>query len=218
MPIQQSELETFFMESVTQALNMDEEIIQNTISALVKHGIDVVLVGNRSQALDILKNLIPEHVDVMTGSSTTLEQIGFINYLMTEQHNWNNLRSEILAQKDIIKYRALKRKALLANYFVASINAITANGELVAVDGGGSRVGAFPFAAEKLILVSGTNKIVPTLNDAFRRIREYVYPLENNRTLSNYNFSSSIGKWVIIENENVKGRITLILVKEELGF
>ena len=218
MPIQQSELETFFMESVTQALNMDEEIIQNTISALVKHGIDVVLVDDRSQALDILKNLIPEHVDVMTGSSTTLEQIGFINYLMTEQHNWNNLRSEILAQKDINKYRALKRKALLANYFVASINEITAIGELVAVDGGGSRVGAFPFAAEKLILVSGTNKIVPTLNDAFRRIREYVYPLENNRTLSTYNFSSSIGKWVIIENENVKGRITLILVKEELGF
>ena len=207
-----------FMSSIEQTLSLDENIIQQTIDALVRNGIDVIFVDSQEDAMTTLKNLIPEDVDVMTGSSTTLDQIGFINYLQTQQHHWHYLKPEILAEKDINKYRDLKRKALLANYFVASINAITENGELVAADGGGSRVGAYPFAAEKLILVSGTNKIVPTLSDAFRRIREYVYPLENERTQLLYNFKTAIAKWVIIEKENVKGRITLILVDEKLGF
>ena len=112
----------------------------------------------------------------------------------------------------------MRRKSVTAQYFLASVNAITENGELVAVDGSGSRVGAYPFGAEKIILVSGINKIVPTLNDAFERIKNVVLPLESERAMKRYGRPARFGKWVIIERENIKDRITLILVNDELGF
>jgi hypothetical protein len=77
--------------------------------------------------------------------------------------------------------------------FLGSVNAITQAGELVACDASGSRVGAYPFAAKKLVLVAGIQKIVPTLEDAIKRIREYVYPLEDKRAMKAYGMHSSQG-------------------------
>jgi hypothetical protein len=82
----------------------------------------------------------------------------------------------------------------------------------------GSRVGAWPFGAGHLILVCGINKIVPTLGDALQRIREYAYPLEDARARRAYGTPSQIGKCVILANEKVEGRVTLILISESLGY
>ena len=41
---------------------------------------------------------------------------------------------------------------------------------------------AWPYAAKNLLLVSGTNKIVPTLEDALQRIKKYTFPIENLRS------------------------------------
>jgi hypothetical protein len=113
----------------------------------------------------------------------------------------------------------LRRKSLTdADYFLASINAITEDGRLIAVDATGSRVGAFPFAAKKIILVAGEQKIVTDLEAGMKRIKEYVFPLENERMKKSYGMGSTFGKWVIIEREFIPQRITLILVKEKLGF
>ena len=82
----------------------------------------------------------------------------------------------------------------------------------------GSRVGAYPFTAKKLLLVAGVQKIVPTLNDAIKRIREYVLIRESERMQAVNGISSALGKWVILEHEFSPERTTLILVKEALGF
>jgi hypothetical protein len=51
-----------------------------------------------------------------------------------------------------------------------------------------------------------------------KRIKEYVYPLEDERAKRVYGMSSTMGKWVILEREIIPNRTTLILVKERLGF
>jgi hypothetical protein len=79
-------------------------------------------------------------------------------------------------------------------------------------------VGAWPFAAGHLILVVGINKIVPTLEDALDRIRTCAFPLENARAKKAYGTPSVIGKCVILAHEKNEGRITLVLVKEALGY
>ncbi len=53
---------------------------------------------------------------------------------------------------------------------------------LVSCDAAGSRVGVWPFAAKNLLRVSGVNKILPTLQDALQRIREYVCLLKDLRS------------------------------------
>jgi len=139
--------------------------------------------------------------------------------LKSGNHKWKNLHEDILKEKDYGKQSDLRRKALTkTDYFLSSVNAITEDGKLVAVDASGSRVGALPFAAKKVLIVAGANKIVPNLEEAFNRIRNYVINLENERAMKVYGMKSGFGKWVIIEKESIPNRIKLILVKEPLGF
>ena len=192
--------------------------LSKTKAALESHGFNVIILDTKEQAFQLMKDTIPAGVEVMTGSSTTLQEIGFMDYYISNQHPWKNLGTPIFKEQDKVKQALMRRQSLTAQYFTASVNAITEDGQLVAVDGSGSRVGAYPFAAEKLILVSGVNKIVPTLNDAFDRIRNVVYPLEDARAMARYGGHARFAKWLIIEREGIKDRITLILVKEHLGF
>ena len=197
----------------------NNETIEKTIGALKNHGIDVIFVENKEQALkEILKN-VPEGSKIMNGSSTTLIQIGFSEMLKSGDHKWKNLHEDILKEPDYGKQSDLRRKALTeTDYFLSSVNAITQDGKLVAVDFSGSRVGALPFAAKNALIVAGANKIVSDLEEAFARIKNYVINLENERAMKVYGMKSGFGKWVIIEKEAVPNRIKLILVKEALGF
>ncbi|MFA6081226.1 MAG: lactate utilization protein [Patescibacteria group bacterium] len=197
----------------------NNKIIEKTIVALKNHGIDVVLVDTKKQALEeILKN-VPAGSKVMNGSSTTLIQIGFSEMLKSGKHKWINLHEEILKESDHGKQSDLRRKSITeADYFLSSVNAITEDGQLMAVDASGSRVGALPFAAKKVLIVAGANKIVPNIKGAFDRIQNYVINLENERAMKAYGMRSSLNKWIIIEKESTPNRIKLILVKEVLGF
>ena len=195
----------------------DEEVA-NTILALQQRGIKVIHVKNGQNALDTLKTIIPQDAEVMDGASVTLVEIGYREFLDSGRSGWKSLRAAVYAENDYTKRRELRRKSMTAQYFISGVNAIAQTGELVACDTGGSRVGAWHFAARRLILVCGINKIVPTLDYALSRVREYAYPLENIRANRKYGESSQLGKWVILAHEAEEGRITVVLVDEPLGY
>ncbi len=195
-----------------------DDVIKKTIKNLQSRGITVFFVKTKKDALEKVKSMIPDGMTVMNGSSTTLEEIGFVDYLK-EGQSWGNLHIPALMEKNEKNKIRLMRESLLADYFLGSVNAIAETGELVATDASGSRVGAYPYSAGKLILVSGVNKIEPTLDIAMKRIREYVLPLESVRVKEVYGMESSFfGKTVIIHREIIPERINLILVKEKLGY
>jgi L-lactate utilization protein LutB len=195
-----------------------EEEVAETAIAVGERGIRVIRARDRKEALDTLTRLIPRGSEVMNGSSTTLIEIGYEALLKSGKAGWTDLHDRITAENDEKKRAELRRRSVTADYFVSSANAISRTGEIVACDMSGSRIGAWPFGAGHLILVCGINKIVPTLEDALRRIREYAYPLENARARKAYGIPSQIGKCVILANEKVEGRITLILITESLGY
>jgi hypothetical protein len=66
--------------------------------------------------------------------------------------------------------------------------------------------------------VVGTQKIVPDLDTALQRIQEYTLPLEDQRAQETYGMHSFISKLLIVNREVMPGRITMILVKKNLGF
>lgn len=195
-----------------------DEIIMKTVEAVRSRGIDVIIVTSGKEAFERIKKMIPNNAEISNGSSTTLKEIGFVECLKEGKHKWKDLHETVLKEHDAEKQADLRRKMVTAQYFLGSVNAIAETGELVACDATGSRVSAYPFAAKRLILVAGAQKIVPTLMDAMTRVREYVYPLEDKRMQEMYGAHSAFGKWVIIEKELNRGRITLFLVKERLGF
>lgn len=57
-----------------------------------------------------------------------------------------------------------------------------------------------------------------TLEAGLRRIREYCLPLESERTQQIYGQASAINKLLIVAGEAFPGRITVVLVKQPLGF
>ena len=191
-----------------------EQNISETIKAIETRGVIVLRVQDGVHALSTLKEIIPPGAEVMSGSSTTLIEIGFQQLIESGEHEWNDLHKVVISENNVQKRNEIRRKSVIADYFLSGVNAIAASGELVSCDASGSRVGAWPFAAKNLVLVSGVNKIVPTL----QRIREYAYPLEDVRSRKVNGFPSQIGKCVILAGERQKGRINLILINERLGY
>jgi L-lactate utilization protein LutB len=194
------------------------EVVETTVREIEKRGIHVIISPNGDDALEKLKKRIPAGAEVMNGSSTTLIEIGYEEYISRGASGWNLMHHRITAENDDRKRAELRRKSVTADYFISGANAIAQSGEILACDASGSRVGAWPFAAGHLILVVGINKIVPTLEDGLNRIRNYAYRLENARAMKAYGTPSAIGKCVILAHEKNEGRITLILVKESLGY
>ncbi len=76
-----------------------DETIKKTIASLESRGIKAMVVNNRAEALEQIKLLIPKGASVMNGSSRTLEEIGFIDFLKSGRHGWQNLHEEILEEK-----------------------------------------------------------------------------------------------------------------------
>ena len=197
------------------------ERIQRTVEAVNARGIHAELVETKEAALERLKALIPPGCVVMTGGSVTLQQIGFESTLISGDHPWRNFKADLLAEKDPVKQSAMRRQGALAEYYLGSVNALAETGELVFASGSGSQLPAYAYTSRNLIWVAGTQKIAPTLEDATRRVREYVLPLEDQRQKSLGNQAGSrINRILIIEGEPVylRRNLTLILVNQVLGF
>jgi L-lactate utilization protein LutB len=195
-----------------------EETVTETAENLRANGFDVVVVDSADEALEAVESRIPADVSVMNGHSTTLEEIGFVDYLSEGDHEWESLPDEIWSIDDDAERQAARRQSQTADYFLGGINAIAQTGELVAADLSGSRIGAYPFAASNVVIVSGVNKIVPTLDDALDRLEAVAYPLENERAKEAYGVESAIAKQLIFRQEPEEGRTTVVLVHEQLGY
>lgn len=63
------------------------ETIARTMEPLKERGVLPELVETRVDALDRNKALIPAGASVMNGSSRTLEEIGFVDYLKSGEHS-----------------------------------------------------------------------------------------------------------------------------------
>ena len=197
-----------------------QEHIQRTVEAVSARGIPAELVQTREQALARLQELIPAGAVVMTGGSVTLNQIGLDALLISGQHPWRNFKADLLAEKDPARQAALRLQGTMAEYFLGSVNALAETGELVFASATGSQLPAYAFTSRNVIWVAGAQKIAPTLDDALRRVREYVLPLEDQRQkkLGNKN-GSFIGRILIIEREPpyLRRNLRLILVNQILG-
>ncbi len=192
--------------------------IDATVAAMKARGFSIIVIDTKAEAVKTLKEVIPAGVELMTGSSTSLYQVGFMEYYLSGKTPWKCLGPIVFNEKDMAKQLELRRKSDAADFFIASVNAIAETGELVACDRSGSRVSAYPFAAGKVVLIAGVQKICKNLAEAMQRVREYVLPLEDERARKAYGRGSAIGKWVIVENEFIPGRITVVLCKEPVGF
>jgi hypothetical protein len=113
--------------------------------------------------------------------------------------------------------REIRKLIGAPDFMLGSVNAITEEGVLVAASASAMQIGPYASTAGKVILVVGSQKIVPDLETALRRIREYVLPWEDAQVRQVMSSGSFIGKTLIVEREWVSGRMTVILVRQPVG-
>lgn len=191
-----------------------------TVAELEAKGIETYIVSNAREALVKIKKLIPKNASVMNGSSKTLEEIGFVDYLKSGRHGWNNLHEAIVNESDPKEKSRLRKEAVLADYYLGSVHALTENGDFIVASNTGSQLAHIVYTSPNLIFVVGAQKIVGDLEGAKRRLDEYVVPLEDENMNQKYGMGTKLNKIVIFrgESEFTGRKIRMILVREKLGF
>ena len=195
----------------------DDTAIQRTIESLKAGNMEAMVVNSGAEALTKLKELLPDGAEIYNNTSETLDSIGFSEFVH-ENPKYRNLHDDLLAESDPGRQRDIRRRATLADYFIGSVQSIAETGEVVVASGSGSQIAAYVFNAGHVIWVAGTQKICASLDRAVARARGYTVERHDKWLVDQGRNPAAIGKLMICEREAVAGRITVILIKESLGW
>jgi len=207
-----------------------QEKIGELIRNWQKRNIDGIYCENKDQAHNSILELIPENASVGFCGSQTLEQLEIIEMLETRGNKVFNQYDPNLSRNESMVTRKLGTQA---DFYLASANAISLQGELVFFSAYGHRIAGIA-DAKQLILICGLNKITPNLEEAIKRVRKYVAPLNckrlrwdtpcledgvcRNSECLTPEFNRMCCQILILESEVALGRMTVVMVGEELGF
>ena len=176
----------------------------------------------KAKMLELIGN---EKKTVGYGGSMTLDENGFKDSVTAAGH-------ELIVRENYKtpeEEKELKSKLTNADFFLMSTNAITLDGELVNIDGRGNRVSYLIYGPDNVIVIAGMNKVVSTVEDGYRRIRNIATPPNCNR-LDCKTPCATTGKcgecftdsicceFVTTRMSRVPNRIKVILVGETLGY
>jgi hypothetical protein len=191
--------------------------MDKAVKALKEHGFKVKVVDKLSEVKKLVASLIPEGSEVFTATSRTLEKSG-LDKELNESGKYISLRDKFMklyGQPD--KAVEMKRIGSGADYAVGSVHAVIQDGQVVVASASGSQLPNYAYGASNVIWVVGSQKIVKDLNEGLERIEDYSFHLEDERARATYGSGSSINKLLIYRKETT-GRVTIILVKEPVGF
>jgi len=202
-----------------------EKRIKETLRAINKNNMEGVYAGDRREALNEILKRIPPNATVTHGGSYTLQEIGITDILRNGEYRY--LRREVPANER--EDRDVQIKGFSSDVYLTSVNAITTAGELIALDGIGNRVSSLFFGPRKVVVVAGKNKIVNSLDDGIRRLKEYAAPVHAKRRGWDLPCTKTgtcvecrdpkriCNKLAVLQYERDRERTTVILVGEDLG-
>ena len=122
-----------------------------------------------------------------------------------------------------------RRQGLTADLFITGTNALTETGQLVNLDMQGNRVASLTFGPRNVIVLVSASKVVPDLEEAMLRIKNYAAPinaarLDKKTPCVKTAFCEECkspdricNTWTITEKSFPKGRVKIVLIKESLG-
>ncbi|MBC7876281.1 MAG: LUD domain-containing protein [Anaerolineales bacterium] len=191
--------------------------IERTSKALEANGIKTLIAENAAEAKRLFFELVPEGAEVFLGSSVTLEKLG-ITEEIDKSGRFDALRPKMFAMNRETQGREIRKMMGAPDYAAGSVQAVTEDGHVLIASNTGSQLGPYASSAGKVIWVVGSQKIVKDLNEGFRRLEDHVLSLEEQHMQELYKVSTAISKVLIVNRELRPNRITMIIVKEEIGF
>jgi hypothetical protein len=194
-----------------------DEQIERTVQALRENGIETLVAENADDARKLFFERIPDGAEVFLGASVTLEALG-IKDEIDASGRYNALRPKMRAMDRATQGREIRKLGSGPDFAAGSVQAVTEAGQVLIASNTGSQLGPYAFGAGKVVWVVGAQKLVKNLEEGMRRIEEYIIPREEVHMQQLYNAHTYPSKVLIVNREIKPGRITMIIVREELGF
>jgi hypothetical protein len=185
-------------------------------AALESHNIEAVVVETAAEARQAVLDRLTDGAEVHWGKSKTLEDLGLVKEL-TESGRWDAIRPRYLAMDRATQAREIRKLISAPDFILGSVAAVTVDGALVAASATGSQLAGYASGAGRLILVVGSQKIVPDLDAALARIHDVVFPWEDARVFEQLGAHTQLQRVLILYGEWTTGRTTVILVREPVG-
>ncbi|MCL5024049.1 MAG: lactate utilization protein [Nitrospirae bacterium] len=162
------------------------------------------------------------------GSITLREGMGIVEEI---RNKGNKVYDHWEADDEPVRRLELKRKHRGVDVFLSGINAITIDGILVNLDGGGNRVAGLCSGPPKVIAVTGLNKLVDSLDEAIERTRNKAAVLNAIRRkvktpcvktgrCSDCNSSERIcaALLILLKKTSDIDHFFVVLINEEMGY
>lgn len=136
--------------------------LEKTIRALKGRGFAVSCFATKEEAADYLAGAI-QNTTVGMGGSKTLDTLGIYDRLKETNEVFWHWREPGIPTLD---------KALTAQTYLSSANAITEDGQIINIDGRGNRLASMVYGPGKdIYIVAGVNKIEEDFDKALFRAR-----------------------------------------------
>lgn len=195
----------------------DEKTIRKTVEALKKNEMNAIVTENGEEAKKKVLEIIPKGAEIMTMTSATTDAIGLAKEI-NESGKYNSIRKKLMSMDRKTQNLEMLKLGAVPEWTVGSVHAITQDGKVLVASASGSQLPAYANGSSHVIWIVSTQKIVKNLDEGMKRIYEYSLPLESERARKAYGVPGSSVNKILIFNKERPERITIILVKEKLGF
>ena len=201
-------------------------LAQTIIKNLQRHHIEAFYCPTGDEAVKKVSELIEDGSSVTWGGTMTVRDLG-IPQMLKDRGTLQVLDRDMVETAE--EKQAMYLRAFTADVYLSSANAISEDGVIVNIDGNGNRMAAITWGPKKVIFVIGLNKVAQTVEAALARARSTASPINAARfdiktpcqidgVCHNCNSADSICNYVHFLRNSPRGRHTVVLVGEALGY
>ena len=204
-----------------------EKRAEKTREKLEAHEFKALFVRTKEEAVQEIRRHVASAQTVGVGGSVTIRALGILDEVESQGKKVLDHWRPGLSKAEV---EGIRMAQLTCDLFLSSVNAVTMDGELINIDGIGNRINGTVFGPGKVILVAGYQKIVESIEEGMKRIKDVAAPL-NAKRLNVDVPCAKLGKCVdcnspnricrviaIHERKPLLTDVLVILVGEELGF
>nr|MBP3599070.1 lactate utilization protein [Eubacterium sp.] len=208
-------------------LEAQKNLAQTMIQNLAKRNMEGYYAETKEEAVKlIMDKFLTEGKTVCYGGSMTLTESGLMDAIKAGPCTLYDRATAVTPEE----VKDMNAKMINSDYFLMSTNAITVDGELVNIDGRGNRLSYLLYGPENVIILTGMNKVVSSVEDGVRRVRDIASPPNTVRLNKNtpcaktgrcgdcFSEDCICSQIVVTRRSGVKNRIKVVLVSEELGY
>lgn len=147
---------------------------EHVIKQMERRHFNAYYCSTKEEALTKALSIIEKGSVIASGGSATLGEVGLLDYIKNHSEDYTFIDRSIAKTED--EKRQIHAKAILSDYYLMSTNAFTIDGQLVNIDGNGNRVSALCYGPKHVVIITGMNKLVPSVDAAYKRIRQDACP------------------------------------------